>query len=271
MPTVASLHIYPVKSCRGIALTSSHAEHRGLTWDRRAMIVDSQGTFLTQRTHGNMALIGTAIIDSKLVLVIDGRRIVASWSGKRRLCRVWNDNVNVEYASAAINNALSEFMEQPVSLVRMDKQTSRKTSGSWADTDVSLSDGYPLLITTTGSLRALSQRAGIPLEMTQFRPNIVIDCETPWQEDNWHRLQVGAVEIELVKPCTRCQVTTLNPENGQAERPETMKALIDQRRSGDDRIKGVLFGWNAIVRKTGEVVRGDEVDILETRTPWPVK
>ena len=100
---------------------------------------------------------------------------------------------------------------------------------------------------------------------------IIVQTDKSWAEDHWKLIRIGEVELELVKPCTRCQVTTLDPITGEVAYPETMEAMIKTRRSGDKRIKGVLFGWNAVVRSFGNLSVGDDVEVLETKSAWPLQ
>lgn len=270
-PKVKSLHIYPVKSCRVQDVESLFLEPMGPIGDRRAMIVDENGRFLTQRSHGRLAQIGALFSDPALELKIGHSKTRVKWSADRQKCQIWNDHVDLVVAEQTTNTALSIFLEKEVKLVRMDGLSQRHTSGTWAESDVSLSDGYPILVTNSASLQALSVVAGINLSMQQFRPNIVIDHQEAWAEDGWQTIKVGDAEIELVKPCTRCQITTLDPETGQVAFPEIMRAMIAHRSSADRRIKGVLFGWNGIIRKGGRVINGDTVEVIGRRQPWPLK
>ena len=150
----------------------------------------------------------------------------------------------------------------------------RETEGRDAPFDVSFADGYPILIATTASLEALNdyvkEQGEMALTMSRFRPNIVIDGAQPWAEDSWKQIKIGDVVIDCVKPCTRCIMTTLDPISGHSLGDMSLKALTHLRRSSDKRIKGVLFGTNAIPLGTGCIKQGDEVEILETQTPWPV-
>lgn len=269
--SVQSLHIYPVKSCRGQDVSQLILEEMGPIGDRRAMIVDAHGRFLSQRSHGPMARIGAYFENQTIELVLNGEKIKVEWSSDQQTCQVWDDTVRLLIAQSTINVRLSEFLGEPVKLAGMTEETSRRTSGNWADNDVSLSDGYPVLVTNTASLQALSALAGTELSMRQFRPNIVIKDNVPWSEDSWKLIRIGDVEIELVKPCTRCQITTLNPVTGEADFPEVMQAMIAHRRSNDPRIKGVLFGWNGVIRKAGQIKAGDKVVVTEQQDPWPVK
>ena len=266
-----SLFIYPVKSGQAVRLSQSAVEEEGLINDRRLMIIDANGKFITQRSHGKMTGISAHIDDHGISLGFGGETHNVSWSSARKDCEIWNDKVELAIAKKEVNQALSNFLGQSVELARMDDRSKRRTSGQWADAATSLSDGYPVLVTNTASLKDLEAKAGIPLSMTQFRPNVVIKSDRPWAEDGWREIQVGEVVIELVKPCTRCQITTLNPGNGYPEFPETMAAMIKHRRSADPRVKGVLFGWNGIVKKIGTMKTGDPVRILRDQAPWPTQ
>ncbi len=269
--TVKSLHIYPVKSCRGQDVDQLDLEPMGPVGDRRAMIVNGQGQFLTQRTHGRLAQIRAHQFNDDLILSFDDNDIEVQWSSQRIDGTVWNDRIDLRRAQKYVSDRLSDFLDEDVSLVSMDDLSKRRTSGTWADSDVSLADGYPILVTNTASLLALSNLSGIDISMRQFRPNIVVDGTSPWAEDQWGILKIGEVEIELVKPCTRCQVTTLDPLTGEQAFPETMATMIKHRKSAEKRISGVLFGQNAIIRKTGKIVLGDPVDVISKREAWPIK
>lgn len=268
---VKDLHIYPVKSCQSLALDKAEVAERGLRGDRLAMLVNQDGTFISLRTHPNMTGIFAKWNNGDLRLEFDRYSFVVTWSENHKKCKIWNDDVELLVAAMDVNEALSGFLGEPVQLVKMDGRSMRRTSGTWADSANSLSDGYPLLVTNTASLLDLSEKAGTNLSMAQFRPNIAIQSDQPWAEDSWEYMRIGEVEIKLVKPCTRCQVTTLNPNTGAHEFPQTMEAMIKHRRSGNLKAKGVLFGWNAVVMKSGTISKDDPVEILSQRACWPIQ
>ena len=64
--TVASLFVYPVKSCRGIALSTALLTERGIAHDREWLIVDEGGRFITQREVPRLALLVPALSDTAL-------------------------------------------------------------------------------------------------------------------------------------------------------------------------------------------------------------
>src|SRR3712207_6493830 len=106
--------------------------------------------------------------------------------------------------------------------------------------------------------------------MERFRPNLVIEGSAAWAEDRWARVRIGAVAIDLVKPCARCSATTVDPERGLVAGKEPLAALRRIRMSADRRVPGVLFGWNAVPRGLGAVRVGDPVEVASTRESWPI-
>jgi hypothetical protein len=183
---------------------------------------------------------------------------------------IWEHRVSAALADARASDWLSTVLREDMRLVHMDGRAERMKEGIWtAPLPVSFADAYPALVTTTGSLAAVNaeieRRGGTAVPMRRFRPNIVIACEEPWREDFWRVLRIGGIELELVKPCDRCVVTTKDQETGEILGHEPIASLTGLRRSADPRIKGVLFGWNCAPRVLGRVCVGDRVEILEER------
>ena len=58
---VTSLHIYPIKSCKGQAQESMKLDEYGAVNDRRYMIVDENGRFVTQRQEAALCQIVPAV------------------------------------------------------------------------------------------------------------------------------------------------------------------------------------------------------------------
>lgn len=268
---ISSLNIYPIKSCRGVDLNKADVLSRGLEYDRRWMIVDAQGVFISQRSHSKLAQMIVAADNEGLDITLGDKSFrVRNPRGARIDVRVWKSVVNAPLADIAINAALSEWLGQEVSLVYMDEDARRATNPDWSPIEkfgaheTSFSDGYPVLVTNMASLDALNDHiraAGYDgVTMERFRPNIVIDTDMPWAEDGWESLQIGDVVIDLVKPCTRCLVTTLDPYTGNARPEPVMDAMRELRMSQDPRNKGVLFGVNALVRRGGVIKRGLSVN-----------
>ena len=252
-----SLHIYPVKSSRGVDLQSSVLKPRGLEFDRRWMLVNHQGLFVSQRSHPKLAQMVVKPRGNGLTIYLDGTEFSVEIPKENRIeITVWDSSLRAPVADKQTNLHISEWLGEAVQLVYMDDVTSRPTSTDWAaGHETSFSDGYPVLVTNTASLATLNDyiqsQNHMPISMARFRPNVVIETNEPWSEDRWSVLKIGKAELELVKPCTRCIMTTLDPVTGDARQEPVLEALRKFRMSTDLRNKGVLFGVNAVVRNSG--------------------
>ena len=274
---VASLHIHPIKGGTIVDVNRAEVEHEGFRHDRRWMLVDSNDRFVTQREHPALALLAGKPSSEGLELFFEGTPLgTATFGGGRKDVTIWRDRVNVATANADIDRAISERLGTAVSLVAFDRQSHRATNPVWAeDSTVGLADGYPILIATSASLRALNDaieaEGGHGVPMQRFRPNIVIDGTEPWADDEWATIRVGNVTLDVVTPCIRCTVTTVDQERGTVVNDEPLATLRRLRMSGDRRIAGFLFGWNAVPRTIGTIAVGDSVELLTERERWPVK
>lgn len=271
---VLSLHIYPIKGTRAVDVERAHAGERGLEGDRRWLVVDAGGKFITQRSHPRLATVTAAPTRTGLRLSAPGAgeiEIERPSPQERLDVTIWEHRLSAAAADARANAWLSTVFGETLRLVYMDGAAERLKRSIWTETalPVSFADAYALLVTTTGSLAALNaeiERAGgAAVPMRRFRPNVVIDGAAAWREDTWKRLRIGDVEIELVKPCDRCVVTTKDQNSGDAMGREPLASLARLRRSADPRLNGVLFGWNAAPRVLGHIAAGDRVEILEER------
>ena len=277
---VTALAIYPIKGCQGSSLISSGVELRGLEDDRRWMIVDASGRFITQREVPRLAQIKAETTGDGLVINLPGgapAKITQPDGSKRATVRVWRSIVDAVVADMTVNESLSNFLERSVKLVFMDRQARRFSNPDWAgqDAPVSFADGYPILLTSTASLAALNSKIidqdGDPVSMDRFRPNIVVEGSMDWEEDRWKVIKIGDLVFDAVKPCTRCNVPELDQRTGEARSDnQPTRALKSIRRSADKRVKGFLFGWNIIARASGSVRVGDNVQVLERREAWPI-
>lgn len=268
---VHSLHIYPIKGARAVDLERASVEPRGLEGDRRWLVVDANGRFITQRSHPKLATITAQPTRTGLRLSAPGAGEVLverPAASERADVVVWRHEVSAAVADPAAAEWLSEIFGQPLRLVYMDAAAERLQRNEWVEAaPVSFADAYPVLIATTASLAAVNaeiERAGgQSITMRRFRPNIVIDCDEAWAEDLWRTVRIGDVEIELVKPCDRCVVTTKDQDTGASMGREPVASLARLRRSADPRINGVLFGWNSVPRRLGSVAVGDAVEVVE--------
>jgi uncharacterized protein YcbX len=281
MMRVSDLFIYPLKSARGIALPSTEIDAYGLPGDRRAMVTDADGHFITQRELPALARIDVRPEAGAFRLLMQGKPEIAvppPHPDRRLDVIVWRSTVSAALADDDSNARLSEWLGREVKLVFFDGQAQRTANAEWAggDTPVTFSDGYQILVTTTGSLKALNADLSAHAEggvgMERFRPNIVIDTDEAWAEDRWAAIEIAGIRFDLVKPCARCIMTTQDQLTGSREVANPMPAMGRIRMSGDRRVPGPLFGWNVTPRGTGRVTIGDQVKVIEARPEgWALK
>lgn len=260
---LSSIHIYPIKAIRGIDLDMAIVEPKGLQGDRRWLIVDEDDRFLTQRSHPVLATLRATVRDDGLELAAVGLGPIVvprPLGGIRRFVTVWQNQVDAADAGDTAAAWLSRFFGFPARLVAMDDRSHRPVDlayGTETDT-VSFADGFPLLLTSTSSLVDLNARMEAELPMNRFRPNLVVSGAVPWQENDWTRLRVGAVEFRSVKPCARCLVTTTDQETGKRMGDEPLRTLATFSRWDGK----AIFGTNLIPDGAGQVRVGDPVEIL---------
>jgi MOSC domain-containing protein len=257
-PRIAELNLYPVKGCRGIALTHGSAMVTGLAHaslrDREWMVVDREGRFVTQREYPRLALIQPEFAGDALRLcaaetpALDVPRLA---SGASRDVVVWHSHVRGFDQGNAAAAWLSGFLRADVRLVRFDPATPRRCNPDYvADSGahVLFPDGYPFLVIGAASLEDLNARleakGASALPMNRFRPNVVVAGMPPYEEDHLDTLTCGDVTLRLVKPCTRCQVTTTDQATARVG-IEPLPTLSTYRRN--DSLAAVTFGMNAIV------------------------
>lgn len=271
---ISSLAVYPVKSGAGISLPEVEVLPTGLAGDRRWMVVDEEGEFVSQRVLPALARLAATPTATGMRLDMGGEGIevpVPTAGAGRIPVRVWKDRLDLPEADQAAS-WLSRHLGRPLRLVHQPEDAVREMSREWGREGdrLSLADGAPILVTTTASLEEVRRAVGSPVGMERFRPNIVVEADEPWAEDGWARLSLGGIELDLVKPCARCSVITTNQEQGVVDKPEVLGTLRTIRRSADARVPGVLFGWNAVPRGTGRLRVGDAVEVVGRRASWPI-
>jgi uncharacterized protein len=262
--TLSAIHLYPVKSLGGISVTQAQCTRRGLAFDRRFMVVDQQGEFITQRDLPKMATVWVDIEDAALTLaapdldtVIVPLQPLATATFR---VAVWSSEGSAQEVSADANSFLSAYLGVSCRLVYMPDSSRRSVNPEHAGNDeiVSFADGYPYLLTSEASLADLNSRLLKPVPMNRFRPNLVIKGGAPFAEDTWREIRIGESSFRLVKPCTRCQVTTTDQASGDMMGPEPLQTLATYRNGPE----GVMFGQNLVAVKLGSVATGAVVEII---------
>jgi uncharacterized protein len=264
-PTLAALHVFPIKSCAALSVHEAPVERRGLRGDRRWVIVDRDGKFLTGRQHARLTLL-------RATPGADGLSLEAPRMPPRTLCRpprgaargpvvVWGSTIDAVFADAADDAWISEFLGIAARFAYMDDAARRAVDPTYSQPgdEVSFADAYPMLLISQGSLDQLNGKLAQPVPMLRFRPNLVVAGTAAHAEDAWKRVRIGDVEFDVVKACTRCVFTTVDPDRGERDASgEPLRTLTTYRRTP----AGVTFGQNLIPRGAGTLRVGDDVHVL---------
>lgn len=263
MIEVASLHIYPVKSARGISLSAMPIDLVGPVNDRRWMVIDEQGHLVTQREIAALGQVGAVPSAAGVRLEASGHPaldvVVPPDAAPRIVATVWDDTVTAADAGDPAHRWLRTVLGAPLRLVHFPTTTHRRTDPDYDPIggQVGFADGFPFLVVEAASLDDLNGRLATPLPMNRFRPNIVVRGATAFAEDGWKRIRIGEIDFDLVKPCARCVVTTTDQDTG-TRAAEPLRTLATFRKRGS----GVMFGMNAVHRATGSIAVGDPVTIV---------
>jgi uncharacterized protein len=249
----------------------------GLAGDRRWLVVEPDGKFITQRAEPRLALIRPLPIRQQSALLPDGQQglvlateglpdleVPAPTGDERMRVRVWKDTVDAVPAGEAADDWLSDALDRKVRLVHLRDPGQRPAGQDYARPGdlVSFADAYPVLVTNAASLDAVNdwlvEGGDEPVPMSRFRPNLVVTDAPAWAEDEWlgRRIRVGAVTLRAVKPCDRCVVTTIDQDTAERQR-QPLRVLGKHRRFP----QGLLFGVNLVPDEVGPVAVGDPVEI----------
>lgn len=270
MPTLASIHVYPVKSCRGHAVDAALVDRFGLAGDRRFLAVDAAGRFLTQRTLPRLALVTPTLNEGRITLAAPGvgpLDLPLRAESPAEACEVtiWRDTVSATDLGPEAAAWLTGYLGQPARLVTLSPAFRRPVRGSVApDPDqAAFSDAFPVLLISEASLEDLNQRldpaiAGLPMD--RFRPNLVVRGCAAYAEDVWRRIRIGDIVLRAAGPCGRCVVTTTDQQTLDRGK-EPLRTLAQYRRGPQGE---VYFGQNYVHEtKSGSLRVGDAVEILE--------
>lgn len=291
--TVASILIYPVKSCKGVSVTQAPVTATGFRWDRQWLVVNAKGRALTQRVEPKMALVEVELPpaafdddwqpapDSYLVIRAPGMDTLKVPLAAEHATL---DDVSVwEWSGSAYDEGpeaaewLSAYFGKPSRLVRFKEESEiRPTNPEYAQGyKLTFTDCFPFLIASQGSLDALNELLKEPVPINRFRPNILVDGCHPYAEDLWKTIKIDKLTFDGVKLCDRCKVPTVNQENGilGTEPTETMLTFRSGEvlRPSHKNKQKVYFGQNLVCKESvsakgkGRIVKvGDPVYVLQT-------
>jgi uncharacterized protein YcbX len=256
MLRLTQINIYPVKSLDGFSPQQATVESRGLQYDRRWMLVDEAGKFMSQRTTRKMTHLRAQIEGDNLVILDKNNpthrvSVAIAAEGELIAVTVWDDTTEGMKISAEADVFLHDFLGVKCHLVKMPDTAKRLVEEKYntGDDVVSYADGFPFLIIGEASINDLNERLETPLNvdnqplvgMRRFRTNFVFSGGTPYEEDDWTSFRIGNVAFFGCKPCGRCVMTTLDPDTGEGDK-EPLKTLATYRNEG----KRIKFGQNVI-------------------------
>jgi uncharacterized protein len=256
---VQALHIYPIKSCAGIALGHGLLIETGLDLDRAWMVVDEAGEFVSQRELPRMALIQPTLKHEDLVLRAPGMLALhLSLNGVEGSVRakVWDDWVAAYDMGDLAAQWFSDFLGRKLRLVRFDPEQRRLSDPHWTgalEAENAFADGFPLLVTSTASLDELNLRlraqGKTDVTLARMRPNLVLDGLEAHGEDHLDEIvfdtDEGPVRLKLVKPCARCSIPDVDPQSGE---PGHAVGDVLAGYRADPRMNGkITFGMNAVI------------------------
>ncbi len=265
---LAELNVYPLKGARGVALDRADVLAGGLRHDRRFMLLDGRGDFITQRKHPQMALVTTAFVGESLAIGVPGAKEIAvalaPAHGARRTVRIWDDDVEGVLVESPVVEALSDHLGEPCTMVFMPDDTVRPVEAPYgAPGDrVGFADAYPVLLATRASLADLNGRlpSSVPaVRMDRFRPNLVIEGGAPYEEEAHPRVRVGALTFRMPKRCSRCAVVTVDQQTGAVGK-EPLRTLATYRTENNyvyfaqNLIPDGLDGDRAVMLSVGDAV-----------------
>lgn len=244
--------IYPVKSMAGIAVNQSRLSATGLEYDRRWMIVDEQGRFVTQRMHPQLALITVTMDNNAIQLTTpSGKHLTLPLhltTGTPVDVRIWNDQVTALETSSTYHQWISDYLHMPARFIYMPDECFRGIDEHYRlseDNQVSFADGFQYLLISEPSLQDLNKRLQSQnesaVEMSRFRPNLVVSANSAYEEDYWREISIGSHLFHVVKPCSRCVMTTVDARTG-TKGIEPLRTLKTYRQHNNK----TYFGQNLI-------------------------
>lgn len=265
-PFVTELFIYPIKSCGGIAVPEAAIVDRGFRFDRRWMITDTNGTFLTQRSHPRLALARVSLVEDRISITSNGLNSahipVEIREGKSVEVEVWQNRVRALRGNPEVEEWFSTLLGQPCWVVHMPQESIRPVRPDYAThgEHIAFSDAFPFLLLSRASLDDLNLRLPNPIPMNRFRPNIILGGCGPYAEDTWKEIRIGSVPFTVAKPCARCVTTTVDQATGKKS-DEPLRTLATYRNVDGE----VMFGQNLLHRSPGTIRAGDMVEITTAR------
>ncbi|MFA9198063.1 MAG: MOSC domain-containing protein [Aquirufa sp.] len=265
---VTHLYIYPIKSLGAVSLSESVMEKEGLRGDRRFMLVDAGGKFITQRTRPELTRFvlsesaqGFIVKDSAsgLEKELTWEPALGSWIP----VEIWEDQLPAREVLEGWSEWFSTALSEEVRLVRISSEKPRVMKAKYQTEiakNTSFADSLPVLLVSAGSYASLQERLSEPINQLRFRPNIIVSSPEPFVEDTWAELKIGEVSLSGAKPCARCPLVNVDPSTGESDK-KMLKTLASFRTLNHK----VYFGQQFVPMSLGKIQVGMEVQVIQSK------
>ncbi|XP_046294439.1 mitochondrial amidoxime-reducing component 1 isoform X2 [Marmota monax] len=232
--TVAQLWIYPIKSCKGMSVSEAECTAMGLRCghlrDRFWLVINEDGNMVTARQEPRLVLISLTCDSETLTL-----------------------------SAACMKDLLLPIKIPTTNAVRKCRVHGLEIQGR------DCGDAAAQWITSF--LKTQSYR------LVHFEPRMqprnshqIEDPFRPTDQDSWNELLIGDVELKRVMACSRCMLTTVDPDTGIMSRKEPLETLKSYRQCDPSEQKlygkSPLFGQYFALDNPGTVKVGDPVYLL---------
>jgi len=265
---VSGIYIYPIKSLGCLSLQKSDMDVKGLLNDRRFMLVDSDGKFISQRTLPNLIRFHLSFLPNGEIEILDKvshLRKNLSFTpdlGELVNVQIWDDQVKARLVLKDFSTFFSDLLEIPVRLVQLDDSSPRIIKEKYQtilSKVSSFADSLPILLFSEASVSDLAQKVGA-FNFMRFRPNIIVKGNNAFEEDTWEEISIGNAKLFGAKPCARCNLVNVNPKSGVISK-EILKGLSDYRNFGGK----VYFGQQFVPMSLGEIKLGDAISVQKMK------
>lgn len=263
MISLAAIYIYPIKSFPGLSLNKAIVEDEGIQYDRRWMLVDTKGMAITQRKNPELASFKISQQpDGFLITNPSEKSIMIPFdvlSTDEMEVQVWNDKMMAGLVGESFDSFFTESLGFQTHLVRVTPNMKRVVEPAYNQGNdiVSFADGFPHLLISEESLADLNSRLENPVDMSRFRPNLVVrGAVGGFEEDSWKKITIGEISFLIMKPCARCIMTTVDPSTAIKDKTGEPLKTLSQYRKKDGK---VFFGQNLLHTLKGEISLTDDV------------
>ncbi|MCW2787624.1 MAG: hypothetical protein JWP74_4141 [Marmoricola sp.] len=275
---VTALGIHPVKSTAIRPVGSAEVLAEGLAGDRRWMVVDQAGTLVSARELRALFRVVADTPETEPDLPV-ALRLRARGFDPVDVAEPDGDLVDVLLHGNALQGVPADESAHAwvravtgrtdLRLIWCDDPQRRGFDRPWSlpGDHAPYTDSCPVTLASLASLRQLNgwiaegarergEEPPAPLPIERFRPNIVIDGDAAFAEDDWSRIRVGEVSFRVPKRVDRCVMTTISPADLSSTK-EPIRTLARHRLVEQK----TWFAIHLVPETTGRIAVGDAVEV----------